>query len=332
MSIYCNNCGREIGEDNKYCPYCGKPIDNINFGKISETNFEVDEDRTDNINFDFFDEEDSGHDHDKIKKKKKTKSLNKKFSKTHLIVIISVFIFIAGTVLFFIFNDVTFELKDNTPKPATKPQSEAEIVNYYKTCLDNFCNNENGKYTKKKWQNMCDAGFVNIPVVNDIIAYMFEKNFVSEKQAESIAYNISTEEGKNEFIAFDLDDESVITSAYAEVINGNYLLTINFMDVTNPEYQSSFLSNISNDIFYRSDIIKMIEAFPQLKDPGNTDVKYKKFTIICEATPYKELVNIKHNAEMEISIEEAKIYLMPVEQIKIDLNTQTEYSDFIYSR
>lgn len=341
MDLFCNSCGREIVSDGKFCPYCGKEVDDINFGKIVSSDiFDEDVVRTDKpIQDTEFDESYLSVNTDNVdmeipekipEEHIAVKTENKSRKKLLIFVAFLVLIVLGG--LFLTLNQFTIEINQKEEQPPKKPETTIEIVDFYKNALKQVYVKGNVGYDKKEWQELTDASITKLAIVDEIISHIFDQNFVSEKRAVKNQYFANTEDAKTQIPPFELTDLSCIESAVLTEQNGNYYIEIIFFPCEDPEENNTYLQYVTNGIYYKSTVVEpMLNSIPQLNNFENVKVIYNKFKITCEITPFQKLLYLKHSSDISIVIGKGNIYLIPFNNLLLKLNNTAEYNYFTYS-
>lgn len=341
----CKFCGRELFENCKYCPECGRPVvispvtaENFvsertdrDIGEYPLPSTDAVSEREAELNtVQELPEDDPVVEDLPEEKKSKGKRPKKKM------ILLSILIVFGGLILtvctMILCGVITFEPVDK-PEKIKKPESTAEIVDFYDKAVELVKENGQAGYSEKEWQTMSGADITGISLVDEILSFVVEKNIISESSAKKVSYSAGTQEAKDAFPDFTLPDTAQISSAELTEMNGNYLINLTFGPENEPQPGTGTLSRITDSVIYKDGVVvPILDSISSVKSYDGLNVGYESFAITCEITPDGRFLSLKHYGKAVITIDEVRLHLVPITDIKVNVETNALYQDFEYEK
>ncbi len=211
------------------------------------------------------------------------------------------------------------------------PATTAEIVELYKSGVDRIKKTGVG-YTKKGYQ---EVDKINIaPMLNTAVKTIADDMATSKKEAKELISAKGSDEAKYRIAAWTLTDLSKVKSASCTKVGDNCKITICMQDEDTPMKKGSVLGQVTGNLIYWEDLKSTIENDPTINklvaSYKDIHVVYKGFTIEAEITPEGEFSYIKHTADIDVLIGEARFPVITVNNKSIHAYAYEEFYDFVY--
>ncbi|MBE6750971.1 MAG: hypothetical protein E7556_00430 [Ruminococcaceae bacterium] len=215
--------------------------------------------------------------------------------------------------------------------PTTRPVNiwdKETIFNFYKKSAHDIATNGSAGYNKLEYQV--------VPVVNfgscaSIFSPILESYLITEDEAEVKVNQKGSYDAMCRFPDCTLTDLSKVKSATKrDLPNGNYRITIVMMDEDTPmNKETSFLSQVTNSVFYWDDIQEVINEYSFIKSINSKSVLHESFTIEAEMTRDGKFVSLTHYATVDMYAN-VDILVVGNQDIECEILNACEYFNFIY--
>lgn len=230
---------------------------------------------------------------------------------------------------------VKLEKKDKLPAALKVPESVKAVADFYKDAVEKITKDGAAGYTKKEYQtpeSFVLTGNEGIDEkLNGVIA-----GFITKKDdAKDQVFASGSKEAKDNFPAFTLTDYSKIASANcSRNARGNYDLEIIMKDEDTPKKADSFLAQVTNSVALWEDIDNTLKTDKNitglLKSYEGVQVLYKGYSIKAEITPEGQFVSLKHTANVNIFVKNARVFVITCVNKSAYVNNYCTYGDFKY--
>ena len=141
----------------------------------------------------------------------------------------------AGAVLFFLVRGNPFAGSDGRINvPSAMPQTEQEIIDFYRIAVNAVKKDGLAGYRKKTWQSVSTLELTGLELVDRLFGDVFREYVTPESRASSTVYGKDTPEAKAQFPGFTLKDLSYIRSADCVRVGDVYQITIVFQHEDTP--------------------------------------------------------------------------------------------------
>lgn len=221
---------------------------------------------------------------------------------------------------------------EETPAPSNGPQTDAEFLEFFNTSL-NKLKTETPALTKEKQVKTTDVQLSN-PLGQTYVSIVKDK-FLSEDvvttpiakgdTAAAIA-NISPD-GKNYVSTLTMADIKSIT--HTTDANGNYVITVNALDLTNPDPVNSAYAKIF--IFLTVDEV-MNSYAPDIGatvDRNNVEVIFKNCSATATIAPDGKVVAYETTLNINMVLKSAKVSVITTD-VDASLLSHTKYKDIVW--
>ena len=165
----------------------------------------------------------------------------------------------------------------------------------------------------------------------DAYRFWVRQNGTPEERAKSESFTKETQEARDAFPAFTLEDLSYVKTASCVRVGDNYQITIVFQHEDTPNEQDSFLGQVTDAvIFWDTQIEPILAEISQLKAYEDVHVDFTDMTIEAEVGADGRFVSVRHTAPAEMTIGSARIGIFTFTDKSLHLESVAEYTDFRY--
>ena len=213
---------------------------------------------------------------------------------------------------------------------AETPSTKAEILNFYKSAVEEIKNSAKAGYHKKEWQKIGAMNITGISTVDDAVKNTVAGYVTNKEDAEVMISEKGSEEAKSRFPGFTLTDYSKVASATLTPVGGNYKITIVMQDEDTPGKSGNFLGQVTNSVIYWEDVEEALKDNDMVKEFSDVHINYQHFTIEAELTPDGRFVSLNHTAHVDIKIGSAKIGFVTIKNKSASMDNYAVYSNFSY--
>ena len=238
----------------------------------------------------------------------------------------------AGAVLYILVNGNPF-LRENVSigVPSVMPQSEQEIVAFYRVAVNAVKKDGLAGYRKKTWQSVSSLELTGVEFVDNLLGNVFHEYVTPENRAASVTFEKGTPEAKAQFPVFTVSDLSYVKSAACTRVGDIYQITIVFQHEDTPMEKDSFLGQATNAVvFWDSQIEPVLEEISQLHAWSDVHVDYVDMTITAEIGANGRFVSLKHFAPAEVTIGSARLGIFSFTDKSLHFESTASYTDFRY--
>ena len=238
----------------------------------------------------------------------------------------------AGAVLFYLVKGNPFAAPaTHINVPTAMPQTEREIVDFYRIAVNAVKKDGLAGYRKKTWQSVSALELTGIEFVDNLLGNIFEEYVTPENRAASATYEKGSEEAKAQFPAFTLTDLSYVKSADCVRVGDAYQITVVFQHEDTPTAKNSFLGQATDAvIFWDTQIEPALEEISQLHDWSDVHVDYVDMTITAEIGADGRFRSLRHDAPAEVTIGSARLGIFTFTDKSLHLESAANYTDFRY--
>lgn len=238
----------------------------------------------------------------------------------------------AGAILFFLVKGNPFAKPTaHIDVPAAMPQTEQEIVDFYRIAVNAVKKDGLAGYRKKTWQSVSALDLTGLEFVDSLLGNIFDEYVTLEDRAVSTTFDKGTEEAKARFPAFTLKDLSYIKSADCVRVGSTYQITIVFQHEDTPTEKHSFLGQATDAvIFWDTQIEPILEEISQLHAWSDVHVDYVDMTITAEISADGRFISLRHDAPAEVTIGSARLGIFTFTDKSMRLESAATYTDFRY--
>lgn len=238
----------------------------------------------------------------------------------------------AAAVLFFLIHGHPFAAEPGRINvPSAMPETTEEIVDFYRIAAGAVTRDGLAGFRRKQWQTISDVNLTGISLVDNIINGVLRQYVTPEERARSETFARETQEARDAFPAFTLEDLSYIKTASCAREGDNYQITIVFQHEDTPNEQDSFLGQVTDAvIFWDTQIEPILAEISQLKAYEDVHVDFTDMTIEAEVGADGRFVSVRHTAPAEMTIGSARIGIFTFTDKSLHLESVAEYTDFRY--
>ena len=215
--------------------------------------------------------------------------------------------------------------------PSAMPQTEQEIVDFYRIAVNAVKKDGLAGYRKKTWQSVSTLELTGIDLVDNLFGTVFREYVTPEDRAASVVYGQGSEEAKAHFPGFTLKDLSYIKSAECVRIGDTYRITIVFQHEDTPTEKNSFLGQATDAVlFWDTQIDPVLAEISQLHAYSDVHVDYVDVTISAEIGADGRFHSMTHTAPANVTVGSARLGIFTFTDKSLQMENAAVYTDFRY--
>ena len=238
----------------------------------------------------------------------------------------------AGMILVFLIKGNPFAGSSGAIKvPASMPQTEQEIVDFYRIAVNAVKKDGLAGYRKKTTRSISTPELTGVRLVDDLLGSFFREYVTPEDQSASETYEKGSEEAKAQFPGFTLKDLSYIRSADCVRVGDTYQITIVFQHEDTPTAKNSFLGQATDAVlFWDTQIEPALAQISQLHAYEDVHVDYVDMTIYAEIGADGRFHAMTHTAPANVTVGSARLGIFTFTDKSLQLESTASYTDFRY--
>ncbi len=215
------------------------------------------------------------------------------------------------------------------PADIKKPETKAEIIAFYKTAVNEICDNGAAGYTKKTWQYAESFNITGNSLVDNAIKNNIGDYYVTEDNAKEKVYAKGSKDAGSNIPGWSLTDENLVKSAALQENNGNYEITLVMEDEDTPHQNGAGLQQMGEVLLWE-DIDDTLKGISALKEYSDIHIIYKNYTVTAVISPDGKLSELRHTADVEIKVGHAKVVFLSIDDKSMTMQKTVSFYDFKY--